>query len=339
VHFGVFDHLDRGDAPLAQFYESRLKIAALYDSNGFRSYHIAEHHATPLGMAPSPSVYLAALAQRTKTLRFGPLVYCLPLYHPLRLVEEICMIDQISGGRLELGIGRGVSPFEAKIYGYDYTRSKETYAEYIAIMLQGLTSRELTHKGERYTFDRAPMHVEPLQKPHPPLWFGVLKPENAEFAAQHNGNFVTLLNAESTRRMIALYRETNPGASPQNLFGQSKFIVVAKNRDEAHAIGNRAFKRWRDSFHYLYYRNGTSPVFGERAQTFSEMQEQGLAVGGSPQEVRDLLLENNAQAGINYFTGQYVFGDMTYEEAERSITLFAQEVMPALKKQHADSAA
>ena len=109
MKFGVFDHVDRGATSLAELYESRLKLAEIYDRSGFYAYHIAEHHSTPLGFAPSPGIFLSAVAQRTKRLRFGPMVYLLPFYHPIRLIEEICMLDQLSDGRLELGIGRGVS--------------------------------------------------------------------------------------------------------------------------------------------------------------------------------------------------------------------------------------
>ena len=105
--FGVFDHLDASGAPLRDFYEDRLKLVELYDRLGFYCYHVAEHHSTPLGMAPSPSVFLSAVAQRTKRLNFGPLVYTLPLYHPIRLIEEICMLDQMSGGRFQFGTGQG----------------------------------------------------------------------------------------------------------------------------------------------------------------------------------------------------------------------------------------
>ena len=90
--FGIFDHVDRGDEPLASLYEHRLKLVEAADAAGFRTYHVAEHHATRLGMAPSPGIYLAAVAQRTRRIRFGPLVYILPLYTPLRLIEEICSI-------------------------------------------------------------------------------------------------------------------------------------------------------------------------------------------------------------------------------------------------------
>src|ERR1700744_4298850 len=110
MKFGVFDHMDRGANPLAEQYEQRLKLIEAYDRAGFYSYHLAEHHSTPLGMGPSPSVFLPAAAHRTRTLRLGRMVYALPLHHPLRMIEEICMLDNLSGGRLDIGFGRGSAP-------------------------------------------------------------------------------------------------------------------------------------------------------------------------------------------------------------------------------------
>src|SRR6201988_4831189 len=116
LKFGVFDHLDRGHLPIATLYEERLQIIEHFERTGFHAYHLAEHHSTPLGMAPSPSVFLAAVAERTTRLRFGPLVWPMPLHHPLRLIEEICMLDQLSGGRLDIGFGRGAAPIELGYY-------------------------------------------------------------------------------------------------------------------------------------------------------------------------------------------------------------------------------
>ena len=107
VTFGLFDWIDRNKAPLQQLYEERFQLLEAADAAGFFCYHLAEHHATPLGMAPSPALFLTAAAQRTQRIRLGPLVYLLPLYDPLRLIEEVCMLDQLSGGRLDLGVGRG----------------------------------------------------------------------------------------------------------------------------------------------------------------------------------------------------------------------------------------
>src|SRR5262245_33764011 len=129
MEFGVFDHVDADGQPLGQLYETRLAVVEAYDRLGFRSYHPAEHHFTPLGMAPSPSVYLAAVAQRTRRLRFGPLIYALPFSHPVRLAEEIAMLDHMSGGRLEMGFGRGASPIELKYVGYDKEAADETFRE------------------------------------------------------------------------------------------------------------------------------------------------------------------------------------------------------------------
>src|SRR6202171_5954934 len=109
MRFGIFDHLDDGGVPLSQLFEERLKLIEAYDRAGFYGYHLAEHHNTPLGYAPSPSVFLSAVAQRTTKLKFGPMVYLLPLYHPLRLIDEVCMLDQMSNGRFLYGVGRGIS--------------------------------------------------------------------------------------------------------------------------------------------------------------------------------------------------------------------------------------
>jgi alkanesulfonate monooxygenase SsuD/methylene tetrahydromethanopterin reductase-like flavin-dependent oxidoreductase (luciferase family) len=103
MKFGLFEHMDDSGVPLGRQFESRLSLLEAADRYGFHAYHLAEHHGTPLGLAPSPGLFLAAVAQRTKRLRFGPLAYSLPLYHPIRLIEEICMLDQMSGGRFELG--------------------------------------------------------------------------------------------------------------------------------------------------------------------------------------------------------------------------------------------
>jgi alkanesulfonate monooxygenase SsuD/methylene tetrahydromethanopterin reductase-like flavin-dependent oxidoreductase (luciferase family) len=101
MKFGVFDHMDRSGADLGQLYQNRLRLTEAYDRAGFYAYHVAEHRGTPLGRSPSPSVFLSAVARRTERLRFGPMVYVRSTYHPLRILEEICMLDQLSGGRLD----------------------------------------------------------------------------------------------------------------------------------------------------------------------------------------------------------------------------------------------
>jgi alkanesulfonate monooxygenase SsuD/methylene tetrahydromethanopterin reductase-like flavin-dependent oxidoreductase (luciferase family) len=199
VGFGIFDHVDRGDEPLGTLYEQRLQLVEAADAAGFRTYHVAEHHATPLGMAPTPGIYLAAVAQRTRRLRFGPLVYLLPLYTPLRLIEEICMLDQLSGGRFELGVGRGISPYELAYSGVDFLAAQEIYEESLAIILAGLRGGRLTHHGRHYTYRGVPMELAPVQRPHPPLWQGVVRPDAAADAARRGVNIVSTLGSTALK--------------------------------------------------------------------------------------------------------------------------------------------
>lgn len=131
LSFGIFDHLDSNGAPLGSFFDGRLKLVELIEKCGFQAYHLAEHHSTPLGMAASPSVFLSAAIQRTTKIKLGPLVYVLPLYHPLRLYEEICMLDHLSQGRLSVGVGRGGALLEHQRYGIDPALAPAIYQRHL----------------------------------------------------------------------------------------------------------------------------------------------------------------------------------------------------------------
>src|SRR3954463_3046572 len=153
LSFGLFDWIDRGNRPVQQLYEERLRLLEAADAAGFYAYHLAEHHATPLGMASSPGLFLAAAAQRTRRIRLGPLVYLLPMYNPLRLIEEICILDHLSGGRLDLGIGRGVSPYELGYFGVkDDASARSMFDEALEVILTGLTHEQLTFEGQHFQY-------------------------------------------------------------------------------------------------------------------------------------------------------------------------------------------
>jgi alkanesulfonate monooxygenase SsuD/methylene tetrahydromethanopterin reductase-like flavin-dependent oxidoreductase (luciferase family) len=333
MEFGVFDHLDRSRGPLADYYEERLKLVELFDRAGFFCYHLAEHHATPLGMAPSPSVFLAAVAQRTKRLRFGPLIYALPLYHPLRMIEEICMLDQMSGGRLDAGFGRGASPIELDLYGSDPAAAREIYDEALAIVLRGLTQRSLSFKGKHFHYDNVPIELAPVQKPHPPLWYGVHANDSAARSARQGLNVVSLDGVEATRGFSDSYRaawKESGRSGPMPKFGIGRFVVVADTDAQALRLGERAYPMWHDSFHYLFKRYGRMPSH-PRPPTYAEIVADGRGICGSPRTVTDVVRKQMAAAGADYFVGQFVFGDLTLAETEHSVGLFAREVMPALR--------
>jgi alkanesulfonate monooxygenase SsuD/methylene tetrahydromethanopterin reductase-like flavin-dependent oxidoreductase (luciferase family) len=334
MKFGVFDHMDRGVVPLGEQYANRLELIAAYERHGFHCYHLAEHHATPLGMSPSPSVFLAAVAQRTRRLRFGPLVCTLPMYHPLRVAEEICMLDQLSNGRLEVGVGRGISAHELTYYGVDPGEAQARYVEAFSILLAALKGGTLTFEGKFHTFRDVPMEMEPVQKPHPPLWYGVSGPDAVPWVARNGFNVVCNAPAARARAIVERYRAewiaagNDPAALP--LIGINRHVVIADSDDEAMTIARRAYRRWHTNFFCLFNKHGTRPPFALYPETFDELEQMGLGVAGAPDKVRDLLLRQAAEAGTNYLVCRLAFGDLTLAESMRSLDLYARAVMPAL---------
>jgi alkanesulfonate monooxygenase SsuD/methylene tetrahydromethanopterin reductase-like flavin-dependent oxidoreductase (luciferase family) len=333
MQFGVFDHLDRGDLPLKDYYEARLKLIEAYEQAGFYAYHVAEHHSTPLGMAPSPSVFLAAVAQRTRRLRFGPLVYALPLYHPIRLIEEICMLDQLSAGRLEIGFGRGASSTEISFYGLDPAKAQQIYAEGLELIIQGLSNRTLSFHGDFFSFENVPMELEPLQKPHPPLWYGIHSVDSAERAARRGLHVVSLDPPGETRNFVDRYRtvwhETSEANSAMPKIGVGRFIVVANTDEEAIRIACRAYPKWHRSFYHLYNLRGGAPAH-QRPAELDALIHVGQGIAGSPATVTAFLDAQMAQTNTNYLVGQFAFGDISLAESLRSLELFASHVMPRL---------
>ena len=336
VEFGIFDHLDTTGQRLDAYYADRLALIRLFERAGFRSYHIAEHHSTPLGMAPSPNLFLSAVAVQTETLRFGPLVFALPLYHPLRLVQEICMLDQMSRGRLEIGFGRGASAIESSYFGNDHAEAEPVYREYLRIILDGLKSGRLHHQGDYMSFDDIPLLVGPYQKPHPPLWYGVHATDSAARAARLGSHIVSLDSAEETGTFARSYRaawaDEHGADSAPGLVGLGMFVVVGETDGAALDAARRAYPVWHESFNYLFVRHDTEPPKHQRPPSFDEMAGQGRAVAGSPDTVTGFLAERMAVAEANYMVGQMAFGDLTLEETTRSIELFAEHVMPALQE-------
>jgi len=327
VAFGIFDHIDRSDEPLAALFEQRLRLAEAADALGFRTYHVAEHHATRLGMAPSPGIFLAAVAQRTRRLRFGPLVYLLPLYTPLRLIEEICMLDQLSGGRFELGVGRGIVPYELAYCGINFMDAQEIYEESLEIILAGLRGGRLTHQGRHYTYRGVPMELEPVQKPHPPLWQGVVRPDGAAEAARRGVNIVSTLGNAALAQVARSFYDAG---GKSLLVGAQRHVLVADTDAEAMKLAQPAYQRWYESLTSLWRAFNSVPF------RFSETLEKALAnevaIVGSPATVRAEVERHIAETGCNYFVGRFMYGNLPHDVAARSMELFARAVMPPVAR-------
>lgn len=331
MKFGVFDHLDRNSLELAQQFRDRLKLVEAYDRAGFYAYHLAEHHGTPLGIGSAPSVFLAAVSERTETLRFGPMVYTLSIYHPLRAIEEICMLDQLSSGRLEVGVGRGVSPIEMGFYGVGED-SREKYEEVISIVLQGLVSGRLNYSGKYFSFEDVPLELKPYQRPYPPLWYGVAQPDRVTSAVAKKMNIITngLVTAVrmTTDRFKAEWAESKFSREPFPFIGMSRHIVIAETEKEAIKWAAPAYEKWWASLLHLWrIHNIEIPV--NFPETFDQAKSEGHCIVGTAPAVRELLEQQIEEAGVNYLLCRLAFGDLPLSVSMQSVAFMQSEVMPA----------
>jgi alkanesulfonate monooxygenase SsuD/methylene tetrahydromethanopterin reductase-like flavin-dependent oxidoreductase (luciferase family) len=331
MKFGLFEHMDDSGVPLGRQFESRLSLLEACDRYGFYAYHLAEHHGTPLGLAPSPGLFLAAVAQRTKRLRFGPLAYSLPLYHPIRLIEEICMLDQMSGGRFELGVGRGVSPFEVGFFGVNPADGSRQFPEALRLIKQGLTSDELSFSGEFYNFHKVPMVLKPVQRPYPPLWYGVVATEGAYWAAVEKANIVTLVPPDPAKAIIDKYtvewKKLGRSDSDLPLMGISRHVVLAETTAAAVAIAERAYRPWHTHMELLWVRNGSKLPLGLPPEIGSLFAARA-AFAGTVSDFKNFLQDQIRSTGASYFVCDVAFGDLTPEESMQTIRLLGEEVIP-----------
>lgn len=345
MKIGLFDHLERSeDRTLATQFDERLEFAAAADKAGFYCLHTAEHHSSRLNMVPEPGVWLAAVARETEQMRLGPLVYLLTLYSPLRLAEEICMLDHLSKGRLELGVGRGVSPFELNFHKIDHEESREIFFDAYECLKEALTNDEFSYDGKYFSYTDVPITLRPLQQPYPPVWYGSSNTVGATWAGEHGLHFAANGPTETALENITAFRAAfekrgapahpKPEFSDGHATGLLRHIYVADTDEEALRIAKPALEYHAASLNWLRERAG-GDNFAKRAgihrgADFESWANMGMAIAGSPDTVRAKLTEQINKLGINYLIAYLFFGTMTLADALRSQALFVSEVMPHL---------
>ncbi|HXM83170.1 MAG TPA: LLM class flavin-dependent oxidoreductase [Burkholderiales bacterium] len=334
LEFGIFDWVEASDLAPGKVYQHKLELAAAADQAGFHACLIAEHHGTPLSIDGSPSVLLSAMIQRTRRLRVGALTFCLPWHNAYRFYNEVCMLDQLSGGRLELGVGRGVSPIESMIFGLkSIEESRLRYRETLEIFFAACRNTVLQYQGQDVE-----LYNKPVQKPYPPLWFPSSNRDSIEFTARHGYHTALICKTSDARPLFDQYREVwerhknDPGRHnshvPFPFLAKTQHLVIADTDAEAEALGIKAYEAWKGHMHHLTRKHGRPEVMN--LDPFAEDSVQRL-VAGAPRTVLQKLKDVVRESGMNYVLCIFSFGSLPAQAALRSLELFAKEVMPALK--------
>lgn len=332
LRFGMFDQLENtGGSPLHQLYRDRLDLLRRCEDAGFWGWHKSEHHLIPLDAAPSINVFLAAAIEATSRIRICSLVHLLPFYHPVRLAEELCMLDQLSEGRLEVGFGKGVSRPEHILWGLEPDDGPDVTEETLELLVAMFTAEEdvLDFEGRFHQFRDVPIELRPFQKPFPPLW----RPGTLDVAADLGVRTVAggpiAMVAEAADRYRQRFNSSGIGACHSPMIGGVRRFVVAPTDAEAEALGRRTWAAFTHNLSLLYPRYGLTPPndpsFGG---DFDKARAVEAVVVGSPQRVRDHIAEFEAEANTDYLIGCFAWGDLTAAEYLRSFDLFVEHCMP-----------
>lgn len=347
MRFDLFHELavpPGGGRSEAAVYADTLAEIELADRLGYGCAWLVEHHfMRAYSHSAKPEIVLGAVAARTQRIRIGHAIIPLPLHHPVHVAERVATLDVLSGGRLEVGIGRGFSPQEYAVFGQDMAHSRDLVEENLAILRASFAPGPLHHRGARHVIDNLDLVPRVVQRPHPPLWTAAVSPETFDWAAlQHlgvlAGPFKPWFMVEHD---IRRYRSAWTHADAPRA-GMTLGVLCLADGARARRLAHNAF-----SWFYGELFRTTAPVLERLYPGYEHMHEigrfrqllklginlgltdfAGLTVVGTPQECMQKLAKYR-DAGVTHILCAFGAGALDTATTRESMALFAEQVMPA----------
>lgn len=240
------------------------------------------------------------------------------------------MLDQLSGGRLELGLGRGALPVELGYFGISEDGAPSRYEEANDILLRAMKGGALSHQGRHFQLNEVPLTLATHQRPCPPIWVTTSRPDTAIWAAGNGANLACVGPAAGARKITDAYhanRERSPSAPGRGPFvGLLRMIVIGRSEAEAHFLARSAYEQWLRSFKFLYELNDI-PTPEPLPLTFDAAIESELCVVGTPTSVRHVLLNQLEEAGANYLLCQLAFGNLPLDASLYTASAIQSELL------------
>ena len=315
---------------LATVYSRALERIEVMDQTGYDAVWLAEHHFTTFSVCPSVHMMGMLAAARTRRLRIGTAVSLAAFYHPLRLAEEVALLDVISGGRVNWGAGRGFDRTEFENFGVAPEESVSRFREAVEIVLRAWTQDRLEFSGKHHRYTDVEVLPKPLQKPHPPTWLATTSEPSVEWAADQG--FSILMDPHSTHAEIArkqrLYHE-RLAAAGHRVDGRdipvARLLAVAPTRAEAEAVAERGVRWIIDSYADVRHR----PVLpfgnlglaqgGDRVARYMN----DIAIHGTPDSVLEQIERLRGEMNLEYL--------LCAPLSQETFALFTQSVLPRLR--------
>lgn len=329
MRLGLFSVVDHYPAELArstgEFYAELLEQAEAAEEWGFDSFWVAEHHFHEYGAVPRPPILLAAAAQRTRRIRLGSGVVVLPFDHPLRVAEDYAMVDLLSGGRLNLGVGSGYLKHEYAGFGVDPEDKRARFDEALEVLLRAWTGERVSYAGAHVEVHDVRLNVLPVQQPRPPVWVATLRTDGGARVGARRlpAMFIPYASAETLEQMtagLAGYRAAFVAAGGRAEDATAPFgfhTYCAESTAEARAEARPFMERYVRTRLYAVQR------------PFETLVEQDVVAIGDPDEILRVALRYKA-AGFTHFLAIANFGGIPHKRVLRSMELMARHVLPRL---------
>ena len=304
--------------PLETVYQRAFERVAIMDEGGYDAVWLAEHHFNTYSICPSVTLMGTHIAARTKNLRIGTAVTLAGFYHPLRLAEELALLDHLSGGRLNWGAGRGFDPKEFRAFNVPVEESSDRFRECVEVVQAAWTTERLRFDGRFWQFSDVEVLPKPLQKPHPPVWLAGTSPESIRRAAEAGHDL--LMDPHSTHAEIAtkqsLYRQTLTTSGFPVTGRQTpiaRLMAIATTAQQAREVAVNGAKWTVTSYARSRESNGESPV---------DRYVDNVIIHGTPDMVVDQILQLRERLPLDYL----LMAPLSHE----SFVLFTEKVLPRL---------
>ncbi len=346
-HFCLPTYFADVDGTVGEFMRRFVDFLAEGESLGFDSLWANEHHFDSYGgIVPSPPIMLSALAQRTKRVRLGTSIIVLPLHNPLEIAEQMAMVDLMSNGRVEFGIGRGFVAYDYDRLNIPLEGAQERMKDGLDVVLKAWAGGPFTHRGPYYRYETVEVWPRPEQRPHPPIWLSCGgTAASFEWAGKQGYKIMTVAyrGVEPLVELNRLYRDAwkRAGhAADGHEISVHYQVVLAKDGREAKAIAEQALRRYIGATTHTTERvrrdseRSTIAVQHKIAQEMLDLDKivkECRVVAGTPEEAVELLARAREMMGFTQVDCTFYFGGIAFDHAQRSQRLFAEEVMPKLR--------
>jgi len=341
MKFGIFSlpaYVPEYDGTITNFFKRLLELLEHSEEAGFDSAWLNEHHFHAFGgMIPFPPVALAAIAARTSRIRLGTSIALLPLHNPIQLAEAYAMLDQISDGRLEFGVGSGYLKHDYDVMGVPWDEARDRLFESLQVILAAWQHQPFSCHARFFNYDDVSVWPTPVQQPHPPVWGSATRSASTfEWFGRHGFDLLTLMHLkplDEQAQFVRIYRDAAAaaGRDPATVRVSTHFSVYcAENRAEAIREFVAAHTLVADQFVAARHHSGATVVSSEHLSP-EQLIEEGRVCVGRPDDCIRIIEQARDTIGLTGVDSSFYFGTIDYAKARRSLDLFASEVIPQLK--------